>query len=102
MENQLFDSENIIAILGIQNLPDEQKVGIVEKVSELVQKRLLARILESLPPADKEEFMSVLQGQDQQPLNAFMDARVPNFLEWLQEEVRQVKNELKEWSENLQ
>jgi succinate dehydrogenase flavin-adding protein (antitoxin of CptAB toxin-antitoxin module) len=102
MTNQLFDSENIIAILGIQKLPDQQKLAIVEKISDLVQKRLLARVLESLSAAEQQEFSSLLENQDQAALNKFLDAKVPNFVEWLAEETNQVKQELQVWSDSLE
>lgn len=101
MPNQLFDDQNIISILGIQNLPDERKINIVGKVSELVQKRLLARILESLAPHLKEEFLVLLENQNQDVMNNFLDAEVPNLSEMVTEEGGKVKAELQQWSESL-
>jgi hypothetical protein len=98
MANQLFDEQNIIAILGIQNLPDEQKLRIVDKVSELVQKRLLTRLLGALSDKDQETFMQLLNSQEQEPLDDFLNSHVPDFPAWLEEEVNKIKLELADWS----
>src|SRR5690349_16470193 len=102
MADLSLDPQNIIAVLGIQKLPDEQKLKVVEQVSELVQKRLLARVLESLNPEKKEEFLVLLQGQNQQALNEFLDQEAPDFLAWLEEETAKVKTEFADWPANLE
>ena len=101
MANQLFDEQNIIAILGIQNLSDEQKLKIVEKVSDLVQKRLLARILGVLSQSDQEKFLSLLNNQQQQYLDDFLERHLPDLSVWLEEEINSVKSELAEWSASV-
>lgn len=98
MENKLFENENIIALLGIRNLPDEKKIQIVEKVSELVQKRLFARVLESLDSGKKEVFMALLSGSNQEGLSQFLESNVSEFPAWIEEEVVKLKSELAEWS----
>lgn len=89
-----LDKENIIKILGIESLPDERKIEIVEMATDLVQKRLVARVLENLPAEEQEEFAQILGVDDQQKLQDYMDKHVPNFADMLAEEVNKVKEEL--------
>jgi hypothetical protein len=102
MPNELFDQQNIITILGIQNLPDEKKLAVVDKISELVQKRLLAKILGNLSDDDRGKFLSLLENPNQDELNKFLEVSVPDFPSLLEQEVNAVKLELQQWSDNLE
>lgn len=89
-----LEQQNIIKILGIENLPDEKKVEMVEKISTLVQKRLLLRLVESVPADKQTELAALLEKSDQDTLNAFLQTNAPQFPEWIVEEVTKVKQEL--------
>src|SRR2546429_474142 len=93
--------QNIITLLGLESLPDEQKLAMVEKVSELVQKRLLVKIFESLDSLRQSEFSELLEKDDQTALQDFLQRQVPSLPELLESEVMSVKQELGEWAENL-
>jgi hypothetical protein len=88
------DQKNIISILGIESLPDERKVQVVEKVADLVQKRLLVRILDSLDVKEYQEFTRVLDSNDSGRLEDFIVRNCPQMHEWLNEEISSVKQEL--------
>ncbi len=93
--------QNIISILGIESLPDERKVAMVEQITTLVQKRLLNRVLDMLSQTERDEFGKLLDEADQQRTNEFLERHVPNMPELLEEEITAVKQELSEWSESL-
>lgn len=92
--NTNLDSESIINILGIQSLPDERKVEIVEQATDLVQKRLLVRVMTALDEAKRVEFESVMEAGDQAKMSEFVSANVPEFSSWMAEEVNRIKEEL--------
>ncbi len=96
-----IDQQNIINILGIQNLADEKKLQVIEKVTKLVQNRLVLRIFESLDALRQREFSEILEKDDQDSLAEFLDRFAPNLIELLNEETSKVKLELKEWGEML-
>lgn len=89
-----LDQDSIINILGIQSLPDERKLEIVEQASDLVQKRLLVRVMKSLNDAKRVEFESLLEGGDQAKLDGFLSANIPDFAGWMMEEINRIKTEL--------
>lgn len=89
-----FEDQNIVKILRIEHLPEEQKLALVQTVSELVHKRLLARVAENLNDEKLGEFQGVLEGQDAKSLEAFLNANVPQFGDWIPEEVGAVKKDL--------
>lgn len=89
-----LDDQNIIKLLGIESLPDERKVALVNKISDLAQKRLLLRLLESLSAPDQEKLKSLLDGGDQTALSQFLQDKAPDMGAWAADEVLKLKNEL--------
>lgn len=92
--NLNITDESIINILGIQTLPDERKIEIVKQATDLVQQRLLIRVMRSLEDSKRVEFESLMQAPDQAKLEAFLAANVPDFNAWMAEEVSRIKQEL--------
>ncbi len=86
---------NIIEALGLESLPDEQKIKMVEMMSTVVQKRLMLRIMDQLSETDKNEFEKILGGKDADLAAAeFIKNKVPNFDEMVQEEIIKIKQEM--------
>jgi len=94
--DQNLQSENIIKLLKIESLSDERKVQIVNQVSDLVLKRLMLRLLESLDEEKKKQFSECLEKGDQGAISQFVDQNAPEFSNWINEELNKVKNELGE------
>jgi hypothetical protein len=95
-----YFEQNIINILKVENLDDEQKLALIEQISELVEKRVLVKILDSLDEGKRNEFMDLLDGQDQAKTDEFISVNVPEFFEMLAEETDAVKQELGEEMES--
>jgi hypothetical protein len=74
-----LDQKNIIAILGIENLPDERKVVILDKMTNLLEKRLLAKMIASLSETDQEKLAEVLEKKQPQEIQEFISQHFPNF-----------------------
>lgn len=89
-----IDNQNIINILGIQSLPDEKKVKLLEQISELVEKRLFLRLLNALPDQKKKEFENLLDTENQDAVNIFLEKNAPDVPQWLNEELHRIKEEL--------
>lgn len=97
-----LDEQSIIAILGIQNLPDERQAEIFDQASNLVQKRLMVRVMESLDDAKRQEFEGLLEKNDQAALEAFMATNTPDFTSWLLEEINNLKQEFADIAGNIE
>lgn len=89
-------NDNIIKSLGIETLPDEQKARILDQSNELIQQRLLLRLMEALPDEKRTQLNEVLASQDQDKLAGFISANAPNFSDWIIEEVNGLRSELGE------
>ena len=89
-------NENLIKLLGIESLPAENKVKLLEQVGELVEKRLILRVMEVLDEQKREAFISLLENNEQDQTIKFINSNIPEFASLLQEEVLNVKQELAE------
>lgn len=95
MIDQSILQQNIITVLGIQNLPDERKLALIDKMAQLVEKRLLLRILDGMSESDAAEFAKVAEGSNDEKA-AFLAVKFPNFSDILQEEIVAVKKDVLE------
>ena len=85
---------NIIALLGLEALPQEKKIELLEKVTELVQKRILLRVAQPLSMDDRTKLLELAQKEDQQALEDFIIQKAPNMPQIIEEEVTLVKKEM--------
>lgn len=84
--------ENIITSLGLEALSDEEKAKMVERVLDLLQKRIMLRVTELLA-AEDDTVLEELSG-DFPRLITYIKTKVPNFDTILEEEVLSIKKEL--------
>ncbi len=89
-----IDEQNIIAMLGIESLPDDRKLAILNKMTDLVQKRLMARMLTQLSESEQEAFANVLEKNQPEATQSFVAAHFPDMEAWTMEEIRKLKQEL--------
>lgn len=93
--------ENIISLLDIQVLPDEQKLALLDKMSNLAQKRVSLRILERLDKDEQESFIAGVDKGDEKKVKEILDAKNIDVMAIAQEEIDKLKNELKVVVDNL-
>src|SRR5262245_18800134 len=96
MSTANLQEQNLISLLGIESLPNEQKIKIIDRVTTLVEKRLLLRILDFLSADLRGELEQLLKQNNQEAINTFISGNVPELSEWANEEVLAVKEELAE------
>jgi len=87
---------NIIEELGLESLPDEQKLRLLDKMASLVETRLMIRVGEKLSEAERAEFSNLMTEGDSEKIFAWLTVRGINVEEWLLEEVGRLKSELQE------
>jgi len=83
--------QNIMTALDLESLPDDKKVALLDKMAQLVERRLALRLVEVLSEEDHEEF----EGLKDDPTKAdFLGQKISNLEEMIQAEVVNVKQEL--------
>lgn len=93
MINKQVLQQNIIDELNLQALDDDKKIALVDKMSEVVQKRLTLRLLDEMSEEDQGKFEAILGGSSEK-VSEFLHSIFPNFLEIIQEEVIKLKQDL--------
>ncbi|HYE22160.1 MAG TPA: DUF5663 domain-containing protein [Verrucomicrobiae bacterium] len=89
-----IQQENLVKILGIESLDDDRKLKLIAQASELVQKRVLLRVLQTLDKEKLEGFMSILDTGEELEVSNFLNHNCPEFQSWMVEEIVNVKQEL--------
>ena len=84
-------SENIIQLLGLQALPDEEKVRLVERMAALVERRLTVRLANELDEEDTEKLVAL--GEGSEGAAAFLREKFSNLDVMALEEIENVKRE---------
>lgn len=99
MKSQDLLQDNIIELLGLQTLQDERKQALVDKMTELVQKRLVLRLMEQLADEDAKK-MAELEQTPVEMMN-FLSEKFPNLEDIVNEEIIKVKQEMFEATEQV-
>lgn len=95
MANEPFDlSKNLITMLGLESLPEERRLSILQTASELVQKNILIRLMENLSDEDAAEGEQL--GDDPEKFLAFLVEKSGlDLMELVNDEVEKLKNGLR-------
>lgn len=80
-----------------EGLPDDKEQEILDKMFDLLQKRLLLRVAGDLDAQQKEKLDSLLKQNDPKEITGFMEAHVPDIKNLLQEEIEKLKVEVKDF-----
>lgn len=93
---------NIIEELGLEILPDEQKLRLLDKMASLVETRLMIRVGEKLSETERAEFSDLMTKGDSEKIFAWLAGHGINVEEWLLEEVGRLKSELREQAKTVE
>lgn len=85
---------NIIELLGIESLPLEERISIVEEAANLVETRTLARMMDMLSPQEQEAFTNLMEAGDDAALTALIDRKNIDMFAIASEETEKLKHEL--------
>jgi hypothetical protein len=85
-------SQNIIAALGLESLPNEEKAEMLQKMSDLVMRRVMLRVMDELSDEDVAALPKETEGPE--AILAFVAEKVPGFDKIMEEEVVKLKQEM--------
>ena len=93
MIDQNILQQNIISALNLQALDDQKKIDLLDKMSEVIQKRLILRVLKEMDGENKKEFEKVLDSSPDKVAD-FLQKVFPGFPKMVEEEIAKLKQEL--------
>ena len=89
-DEEILNSDLLI-VLGLETLSDEDKAELVSQMTSTVQKATVLRVLDNLSEEKKSELDSLLNSDDADKINAFLETEVPNFADLINEETVKFK-----------
>jgi hypothetical protein len=92
---------NIINLLGIEALPDDKKVEFIGKISDLIFRRVIIKVLDRLEDEDQERLMEYIESNDADNTTRLISQKIPDFEDMLTNEVVKIKEELYNESKNI-
>lgn len=93
---------DLIKELGINELPQEQREETLLQMGEIIQQRIVLRIVAELPEDKKEAFANVVNSEDEsgEAVDTFLGENLPNLEEIILDEIGKYKKEMKEFMNN--
>lgn len=89
-------SADLFAELGMENISPEERMIFIEKISDVVQQRLLLRLMKEMTEDQKGRLETMLAdpNKDFSSVAQFLALEIPNFQQITEEEVANYKKEL--------
>ncbi|NMC51905.1 hypothetical protein GYA54_04235 [Candidatus Kuenenbacteria bacterium] len=95
MDNQTQPGQNIFTTLGLNNLPEEKKAELLNKMTDLVETRVMTRIVDEMNEDQKKGFDKLVESNAKpEEINQFLQDNFPNFLNIFEEETNRVRSEM--------
>lgn len=84
---------DLIKELGIDKLEQEQKEKIITDIGEIIQQRIVMRVVEELPEDKQDEFQGLLEKAQDNPeaLDDFIKENIPGIEDMILEEIGEYK-----------
>ncbi len=102
MNSQILEKD-IITLLGLENLPEDQKTTLVAKMAETVLNRISLRILDSLSDVDQKKFDALLKKKTSATeIDQFLKSKIKNLDEIRMAEILHFKQDLNEDAKFIQ
>jgi len=86
--------QNIIALLGIEALPIDQKIALINKMVDLIEQRVIVRILQNLPKEVGDQFAEAVEKEHMDIVARIMKEHVSHLAVLLDEEIERLKHEM--------
>lgn len=94
---------NLITALGIDKLPAEKQADLLLKIGDVLYQAVIGRVIEELSEEDREAFDRVLteKKDDEDAVFNFLQAKLPNLDEIVNEEIAEFKKDSLETMEGI-
>jgi len=101
MDPQIIEKD-IISLLGLENLPEEEKTVLLAKMTEIVTSRITLRVLDILEEADKKKFdVLIKKNASPEEVNKFLTSKLKNLDAIQTAEILKFKQEITEDAERI-
>ena len=93
---QKYLQVNLFEELGFEHITAEQRVAFLESFLDVIQKKVMIRLLAEMSESDKDELETLTTNHpdDEVAVATFLQRAVPNFQAIAEEEIAQYKKQL--------
>ena len=84
--------QDLIKLLGLEELPYQEQIRIIDQATEILERRVLERVLPELTAEQQEELKQAIE--EEGAGLQYLEEHVENFTQIVQEEVKQVRKEM--------
>jgi galactose-1-phosphate uridylyltransferase len=94
---------DLVKELGIDILPKEKQEELLVQMGEVLQQRIVLRIVEEFPEEKKDELLKIFESKDKSPdeINAFIESNLPNAEQLVLDEIGTYKRESVEFTSDI-
>lgn len=88
---------DLIQELNLKDFTEEEKNDLLVQFTDSLLKRLVVRVYDKLSSEDQQELDKLTAAGDQEKINQFLSAKVPDLDEIRDQEVSELKEEMKDF-----
>ncbi len=89
------NTSKLIEALALDQLSPEEQEALLLEINEIVFKGSMTRLIESMDESTREEFAKLMESDaDDEQLEAFISARVPNADKAVAETVQELSDDI--------
>lgn len=90
--------KDIISELHLENLSEDEQVEMISEMSDVVYEKIILRVLEKLSDEDSVALTNLLSAEKMDEATDFLNEKVPNFEQVIDEEITEFQEELIKFS----
>lgn len=90
----MISRQTLIEKLDLENIPNEQKLSILEKAADIVLDRTLLRLTKDLNTEEIEKMNELLESDKQDEVATMLYQKFPNINDIFDEEINIIKAQL--------
>lgn len=90
----IIQGRDMIEELGLEELSEEKKVEIIERMGGILHERILLRLIKELTDKEAEKVNDLLKRERVEDAYRYIERKVPNFNKIIQKEVEKFQKEM--------
>jgi hypothetical protein len=94
---------DLVKEMEIDKLPKEEQEKVLLELGDIIQQRILLRVVEEFPEDKKEQLLKLTESKDASPeqFNEFVEKNLPNIEEIVSDEVEKYKKEMLDFTKEV-
>jgi len=94
MPQSTSNQTNLIKMLGLQDLPDKEKLQVIDQVTYVLNMRVLERVAQELTEEQYAVVEQKMEADDPEAVFEYLRTHVESMEDIIEEEIKKVRKEL--------